>query len=118
MLLSQVRLELWNRNGREIWASTHSYESVFFRTFFKDLDIFILQAGCVLLGASEFFKICFSRFELDYFNQNLSEESKKMVEEFFRFLVLVATDRSKSGASDEVLIRYQKHNTLEIFFYL
>lgn len=108
VLNSQIRSGLWNRNGKEVWASSQSYESVYFRDFMKQLDIFILQVGSIVLGAAEFLKICIRRFELNWWKdsfQTLVEEEKKMFEEFLRFIILIACDRTKTGMSEEALIR-------------
>jgi hypothetical protein len=113
VLTAQVRSGIWIRNGREATAQATAYDSVHFRDLYRDLDIFLLQCCSVLLGASQFIRICLKRFELYEFltseitSTKRSEEDPivKMLEEFLRFIVQVSTERTKSGSTDAALVR-------------
>lgn len=67
---------MWRRNGREVWAASTTYESIFYRDIFRyrisksfliifrDLDLFAIQLAVVLLGPDPFVKIALKKFEL------------------------------------------------------
>ncbi len=62
---------MWNRNGREIGAQSETYNSVYFRDTFRDLDIFTLQISSILTGPYQFLLRTLKKFELyDFFTNS------------------------------------------------
>lgn len=49
-MTAQIRSDMWNRNGREITAQLESYNSIYFRDTFRDLDVFLLQICSYFMG--------------------------------------------------------------------
>jgi hypothetical protein len=90
-----------------------SYESVHFRDLFKDLDLLLIQCCSVLLGPYTFLRIGLHKFELlpwltsekGIRKTEELENTVKMLEEFLKFVVIISTERTKSGWTDEQLIR-------------
>eukprot|EP01114_Cavostelium_apophysatum_P014387 TRINITY_DN3722_c0_g1_i4.p1 TRINITY_DN3722_c0_g1~~TRINITY_DN3722_c0_g1_i4.p1 ORF type:complete len:1886 (+),score=640.18 TRINITY_DN3722_c0_g1_i4:152-5809(+) len=113
VLLAQVRVGMWRRNGREVWAQCQAYDSIFFREPFRDNDIFALQLSALILGQDRFLRIALKRFEVAEFlstkahdfKTNDNEYSPGLLEEFVRFVVVISTERHKAGMSEEAIIR-------------
>eukprot|EP01117_Protostelium_nocturnum_P009180 TRINITY_DN3287_c0_g1_i1.p1 TRINITY_DN3287_c0_g1~~TRINITY_DN3287_c0_g1_i1.p1 ORF type:complete len:2057 (+),score=781.40 TRINITY_DN3287_c0_g1_i1:96-6266(+) len=106
-LISQVRIGMWVRNGREVWAQTQTYESVYFRNTMRDLDIFLLQVGISFYGTNEFVEKAAQIFEVSsWFKSKLeSDNTIKLMEEFLRFLIILYTERTYSGFTEKQVIR-------------
>lgn len=55
---------MWNRNGREVTAQSETYNSVYFRDIFRDLDMFLLQICSILVGPYTFISRVLKKYEL------------------------------------------------------
>lgn len=96
-----------------------------YRDTFKDYDLFLLQCCCVVLGHEEFAKLSLERFEIAQLLTNTldtkwtetgyissilthiltSSAEKRLLEDYLRFLVVIASDRTKAGLSETALLR-------------
>ncbi|PRP88998.1 e3 ubiquitin-protein ligase UBR1-like [Planoprotostelium fungivorum] len=114
-LLSQVRIGMWVRNGREIWAQSQAYDSVYFRDIMRNPDIFLLQIGAITMGTEDFLVKAMQMYEIHDWLSNdlfaLKEEVTDMtrqcglLEEFLRLVIILCTERTMSGHNEEQNIR-------------
>lgn len=108
---------MWIRNGFSVINQVFLYKGSYFMESYN-ADIAILQAGIVLLGPELFFEIVLDRFGLgNWFvmNEQIPETKELIVvEDFFRFLINVISERSRIGKSLKSVLRREIIHQLAI----
>ena len=114
--MSQVRVELWNRNGREIFAEMQTYESIFFQSWFRDLDILTLQIGAILMGAASFFKFALKKYELhNWYPFFLNKKKKSLNLKIFCKKITTTPHRFENPTVDANLFDEKQKKMIEEF---
>jgi len=105
--LSQMKANIWVRNGITLRHQAHTYRSVSVRDISYQRDLFMLQAGLVLCGSDDeqpgerFLVQMIDRFQLvrwvkhDFTPVEGLEESQQIdiIEDFFHLLVIALCER-------------------------
>lgn len=80
---AQARAGMWRRNGRPVVGQMYMYYVAFCSEWFVDLDLFLLQCGCLTLGANLFLSETLKAFRIADFSSlldlalsNLDESQK------------------------------------------
>lgn len=116
VLLSQVRADMWIRNGYSMLHQASIYRSSYFSEAYH-MDIFMLQCGIILLNPVNFFEILFERFELSQIffpNAKITKEMTILIEEFFRLLIVLIFERNQIGYSLEEIVRRELIHQLAV----
>jgi E3 ubiquitin-protein ligase UBR1 len=117
-MIAQIRTGLWVRNGFAIRGQLLHYRDYMLRELCYDQDLFILQAGFVLLDPDLVLVTMMERFQLlDWFSGNTTHPLYEgnhlivMVEEFFYALITSLSERANATklSLDEVVRREAIH---------
>ncbi|ANB11646.1 E3 ubiquitin-protein ligase UBR1 [Sugiyamaella lignohabitans] len=97
-LLSQIHIGLWVRNGYSVRSQLHHYRDFTLRDSAFVRDVFMAQAGLVVLRPNTIMMQLLSRFSLlDWQFNKLFDDSQRMymVEEFLHHLIYFLMERTQ-----------------------
>lgn len=121
VLKSQVRAEIWIRNGTSLVNQMYLYNNSKCRLIMSDKDIIILQIGATLIDSNEFVVHVLNKFdllnwELECYDISEDESSSKMIilrEEFLSLIITIVGERYNTFVGNVTLEDCIQQNVIQ-----